>query len=938
MLIRESLADAASPMLPGAAFEADVVLVAPREFEITRAQRTYREKNFTTFTELLNVNAFQTEYIKRVNEALGLEALASYLREAGIRVAIINCNVAPHTPAEVAAKVRASKARVCGISLIYRPQVAFALDLLQALEGVSDVRVCMGGALASFMPRELLGSLTRLDAVIYGEAEETFRDYCIAVLGSSAGVRRSGPFPMFSAPDGISGSLAGVAYRDGGYPVLNAPAPPLDLRRVRMPARDTLTYLDVAGWPNRIASIYTSRGCMAKCTFCTGKDAYNVERMRTYRFRDAVDVVDEMQYLREAFGVRFVYINDDNFLGYGRESYARVRKIAEEMIARKLNIQFASECRVDGLELDLLLLLKEAGMRQVLLGIESGSDAVLTRWRKGATVRQNTEAIETIQKAGIALEPGFILFDADTSGTELAQNLDFIRRTGLNRTPIPTYLVNRLSVYPGTEAEQILVASGTIAPSPIRYGGRAANNPKLIVDYFQRMEYVCRDRRSEITWRGLRRALEPVEIFLEIDLPAVMSVLVDCRGHHAAPELRAEGRSLMRAATAWRRRVGDLVTTFLQRCVEGYAVTGHARQWRWLTNTLRAEREAYALETLGMRMEEFTERVLRLRRKLVPQDVCVVIPTAGKWSRLRRTLSSLARQQTQPELRWEIIVVLDGVTPPQDFEFSAGSVPVRTIRSGDRPRGRGAARNAGIAASRAEIVILLDDDTVAAPGLVQQHWEAQCRQASLCHGPIRELTALAVFNDLDDLSSAHVIDGAASSRMRAWARRVLLAIERPEENAERFGSVSRLERDGVQALERCRMTVAWVAFAGANLSAPRKWFLEDGFSESSGTRWGLEDIALALRWAIARKPLSLAAGAMGLHLSHVRHDWKEEQRRNFECLSFLPAQAARSVYEYLEGDMDAAALHRAMQPIFAEARVSPSGSNRQLTEAAVANR
>src|SRR6185436_79934 len=155
----------ASPMLPGAEFEADVVLVAPRESEVTRAQRTYREKNFTSFTELLKIGAFQAEHIQRINEALGLEALAAYLEEAGLKVAVLNCNIAPHTPQQIAEKVLRSGARVLGISMIYRPQVGFALAILEKLGGAADLRVAMGGALASYMPRELLSRLGRLDAI-----------------------------------------------------------------------------------------------------------------------------------------------------------------------------------------------------------------------------------------------------------------------------------------------------------------------------------------------------------------------------------------------------------------------------------------------------------------------------------------------------------------------------------------------------------------------------------------------------------------------------------------------------------------------------------------------------------------------------------------------------------------------------------------------------
>jgi radical SAM superfamily enzyme YgiQ (UPF0313 family)/GT2 family glycosyltransferase len=924
VLIRSQAPACTSPMLPGAEFEADVVLVAPREFELTRATRTYREKNFTTFTELLSVSAFQTEYIKRINEALGLEALASYLEPAGIRTAIINCNVAPHTVNEVVEKVRRSKARVVGISLIYRPQVSFAIELTQALAAVKDVQVCMGGALASFMPRELLATLDRLDAVIYGEAEETFREYCKAVLGSNSRARRdTGPFRVLTSGENDRRALPGVAYRGAGLPVVNSAGPALDLLAVKTPARQTLAYLQATGWPTRIASIYTSRGCMAKCTFCTGKDAYNVERMRTYRYRDPVSVADEIEHLHEAFGVRFVYINDDNFLGYGAKSYDRVRVFANEMIARKLGVQFATECRVDGLEDDLLRLLREAGMTQVLLGIESGSDAVLTRWRKGATVAQNRAALETIRRAGVALEPGFILFDAHTSREELLENTAFIRGTRLHHIPNPTYLVNRLSVYPGTEIEQLLVADGTIAPSPIQYGRGAANGVRALIEFFQRYEYRCRDTRAEIAWRGLRYGLEPIEMFLEDQLPALTASLAGSR-RVASKRERDQVRELISRAAAWRRRVGDLVLDLIEKTAASYDVIGHAAQLRWLRRELPRMQEEYARATLGENLDQFSERVLDLRRRLNPVAVSVVIPSAGKWSRLRRTLAALAGQQLSASLRWEIVVVLDGVVAPEEFRFEVGRTPVRVLRLDDA-KGRGGARNAGIKEARGEIIVLLDDDVVVAPRFLEAHLEQQRRRACLCHGPLREIPMLAYLDDLDALTIHPSLEAAPShQRVTAWAARVLEKIQDVDECWDRFGAASRLEEDGARAAAAGRPAAAWLAFAGANLSAPRSWLLEDGFDERPGQRWGLEDIALALRWSLAGRPLSIAADARGLHLSHLRSHWKVQQRENAACFDFLPEDAVETVLRYLENRGDALDVERALDSHFRRARRRPA--------------
>ncbi|MEZ4364244.1 MAG: radical SAM protein [Kofleriaceae bacterium] len=596
-LTRQQYMEYGAPMLEGASFQADVVLVAPREFEVTRSQRTYREKNFTSFTERLDISSFQRDFIRRINEALGLEALAPYLRAVGLKVAILNCNVAPHSTEELARKIIASGAKVVGISMIYRPQAAQALDLIEALRVAPEIKVAVGGALASYMPMQLLSRLARLDAVVFGEAEETFRDYAKAVV------------------DGTDYSnLPGVAFKQDGRVRINDAATPLHLPEVLAPSRDTLGYLALTNHDTRIASLYTSRGCMAGCTFCTGKDAYNVGRKKTYRYRDPKAVVDEIEALHAEFGVRFVYINDDNFLGYGRASYERVREFAQTLIDRKLGIQFATECRVDGLHDETLKLLKRAGMVQVLLGIESGSDAVLVRWKKGATVAQNKAALTLTRELGIQVEPGFILLDAETTQSEMFDNLRFIRESGLERTLFPLYMINRLSVYPGTAIEPTLIKLGTIRPSAIQ-DNRLADNPLAVREEFQRLEYLCNDRRTEIVWRALRWAIEPFEQGVEDVMPRVTAVLTKARTL-GDPEVRRRAGELIRSASQWRRRLGELTTRFLELGAESYDVAGHHRQFLVLRSRLRAAREVYERETLNMSMDAFMEQVMELRAAL----------------------------------------------------------------------------------------------------------------------------------------------------------------------------------------------------------------------------------------------------------------------------------------------------------------------------------
>ncbi len=917
----------ASPMLGGAEFRADVVLVAPREFEVTKAQRTYREKNFTTFTELLNQGGFQAQHIQRINEALGLEALAAYLNDAGVKVAVINCNVAPHTPQEVARKVIACGARLVGISLIYRPQVGYALELLEALRGVDGLRVAVGGALASYMPRELLSRLGRLDAVVFGEAEETFRDYCTTVLG-----------------DRDPRGLPGIAFRDGLSTIMNPAAKPLDLYTIKRPTRYSLEYLQARSWPTRIASIYTSRGCMAKCTFCTGKDAYNVERPITYRYRNPIDVVDEIQYLHEAFGVKFVYINDDNFLGYGRKSLERVQDFAAELMSRQMGVEFATECRVDAIELDTLRLLKRAGMRQVLLGVESGSDPVLTRWRKGVTAEDNRRAVALCKEAGVTLEPGFILFDAETSKAELSDNLQFIRDVRLDRVPFPTYLINRMSVYPGTEVEREWTEKGILGPSPIstqrttcptdrtwsqrwragvvaREGGVPCkddfvDDPEAVIAYFQRLEYRCVDPRTEIAWRGLRGSVEPVEMFLESRLPGLLSMLSDCRNFNVSEQLRDEIRELIARAGAWRRGIGTLIVSMLETTLGSYEIDRPLSQLRYIRRTLAAARRAYELDTLGVDMDRFSARVMDIRRQLMPMQVSVVIPTDGReWSRLRRTLASLGRQRTPQGLSWEVVLVLDRVEPPGILP-SLGDVPLRLVHL-ESARGRGTASNAGIKAAGGETVILLNDDIVVSDRFVVSHLEAQSTRPTLCFGPVRELPDLFGVDDLDALSTDAGLDSGTDLTVEN-VRQILRELEDVEGCWSRYGSPTTLDVDGVESLRKGRMLAAWLAFASGNMSAPRRWFLSDPFDERPAA--GLEGAVLAFRWWRKHRPLALAEAAIGLRLNRPALNEPAAPQAAGSSLDAIPDAIVGRVWEYLDGKVaiddveSAVALASAAEP------------------------
>jgi glycosyltransferase involved in cell wall biosynthesis len=101
-------------------------------------------------------------------------------------------------------------------------------------------------------------------------------------------------------------------------------------------------------------------------------------------------------------------------------------------------------------------------------------------------------------------------------------------------------------------------------------------------------------------------------------------------------------------------------------------------------------------------------------------DVSVVIPTHNPHAgRLRRTLAGL-RAQTLPAERWETILVDNASTIPLDAALWAESAPADFRVAREPALGLTAARRCGLAAGRAPLAILVDDDNVLAPDYLAQ--------------------------------------------------------------------------------------------------------------------------------------------------------------------------------------------------------------------------
>jgi radical SAM superfamily enzyme YgiQ (UPF0313 family) len=383
---------------------------------------------------LIRPNAPPFEYVPA--EPMGLCCLAAAARQAGFTAEILDAKLHEQTSDQVVRHILADRPRLVGLTLISH---AFetARDLVDQLRasGYQGLLVA-GGHFPTFAHRELLAGIPGLDGVVLGEGETTLVDL-LRALDEGADVSEVGH----------------MSWRKADLDP--TPAPLADVRTLPAPARDCLEEVRRRGG---VTSVQSSRGCWCSCSFCTVSSFYRGSGDERWRPRPVERVVDEVEDLVQRFGVTSLLFTDDNFIGPGPRGRAHAQSVADELIRRDLRVTFSIDCRPQAVERSLFERLSSAGLRQVLLGVESVHPEDFKLFGKASPAECCLAAIETLRSLGVSFDIGMMHFHPLATPRSLAENFAFLERACyLPRNPI-----SGLEVYPGTRIATILDERGLL--------------------------------------------------------------------------------------------------------------------------------------------------------------------------------------------------------------------------------------------------------------------------------------------------------------------------------------------------------------------------------------------------------------------------------------------------------------------------------------------
>ena len=384
------------------------------------------------------------------DEHLGLAYLAASLREAGHSVAVVDATLQDLSDQEVTRSLLAFAPELVGVSISYQRWVREALNTIEHIRAtLPDTHIVVGGQFPSFEYERLMAETLAIDSVVIGEGDRTLPRLAAALASGSA-----------------LGLVRGIVFRDGERITRTAPQELVaNLDELPVASRD---HAQLAIDRNDRLGIVASRGCFARCSFCSARAIQDVSPGAAWRGRPAADDVDEMMQLHHEYGVTRFQFWDDQFVGPGRAGFERAWELCRILQQTEQSFEFGFDCRADTVckAPTLFAALKEVGLTHVYMGLESGSSERLSDYRKGVTLEQNREAIATIRSLGVRVDFGFIMFDPDGTLDDVRHNIRALRHYGSNFRQV---LGTTITPYAGTPLARRLASEGRLIEDGFRF-------------------------------------------------------------------------------------------------------------------------------------------------------------------------------------------------------------------------------------------------------------------------------------------------------------------------------------------------------------------------------------------------------------------------------------------------------------------------------------
>jgi anaerobic magnesium-protoporphyrin IX monomethyl ester cyclase len=353
---------------------------------------------------------------------LSLLYVASVMRNAGVEVDFVEMEGLGLSLESLRARVKRARPDIACFT-IYTSHFHEARQHAEFFKQLG-VKVMVGGVHATLFPELTMRAIKEIDFLVAGEAEVVLPE---ALEKLALGENAAG--------------LPGFWTRNEGRIEKGSPAPLLeDLDTSPLPARDLVPneiYSNFISRAQNYTVMNTSRGCPHSCVFCEAA-------RKKWRRRSAESVVAEFEHCLTHHSIREIDIFDSSFPVDRKRVLEVCRLLKSKGLQKEMIWDIRS--RIDSMDEELLIELREAGCYRVFFGIESGDDDILDNLHKSVKRRKVEEVVQLANKIGISTFGYFLVGSPGETRASHRRTLLFAKSL-----PLDFCIFNKLTAFPETE-------------------------------------------------------------------------------------------------------------------------------------------------------------------------------------------------------------------------------------------------------------------------------------------------------------------------------------------------------------------------------------------------------------------------------------------------------------------------------------------------------
>jgi lipid biosynthesis B12-binding/radical SAM protein len=299
--------------------------------------------------------------------------------------------------------------------------IGIVKDIVTRAKVVSEAKVILGGAGFSLIP----------DLILL----ETGADYGIIGEGESLVVR-----------------FAENAAK-GTYPEERLIGPEIGLTGTGIvSARYDEKLMEYYLHSGNIASIQTKRGCTQKCVYCS----YPVLEGSSIRTREARTVVDDIELLRDKHKAKYIFFIDSVF----NDAEGAYLKVLEEMRRRNINIPWTGFFKPEGLNDEIVGLMKSTGLIAVEIGSDAACDITLRRLGKRFSFQDVIECNDLFSSFGVATSHYFMFGGPGETQETVLEGIENIKAL----KKCVSFIFMGIRILPNTTLAKIALKEKVLSP------------------------------------------------------------------------------------------------------------------------------------------------------------------------------------------------------------------------------------------------------------------------------------------------------------------------------------------------------------------------------------------------------------------------------------------------------------------------------------------